>query len=237
MSPFRSATPDLSESAARYIPASPSIPDVAPPAFSAACKPRRSKTGLHIRMERGRAVVADENRADGLEDFDTLVRTHRPRIFRFLLASLRNRETAENLTQECFIRAYQARSRFRGASSVGTWFLQIAANLIRDHESNRRLKFWRRSLEPDLDVADLAHAIADRHQSPEALALIQEQVRAVWNAAAALPARQRTVFLLRFVEDMDLLEIVQVTGMKEGTVKAHLFRALQAVRARVEATK
>jgi DNA-directed RNA polymerase specialized sigma24 family protein len=53
----------------------------------------------------------------------------------------------------------------------------------------------------------------------------------VWSAARSLTERQRTVFLLRFVEDMDLLEIAAVTGMKEGTVKAHLFRALNAVRA------
>ena len=72
---------------------------------------------------------------------------------------------------------------------------------------------------------------------PEAAALIQEQVQAIWAAAADLPARQRTVFLLRFVEDMDLLEIAEVTGMKEGTVKTHLFRALQSVRARLEGTK
>jgi RNA polymerase sigma-70 factor, ECF subfamily len=185
----------------------------------------------------GQAAVAGENREDGLEDFESLVRLHRPRIFRFLLASIRDRETAENLTQDCFVRAYQARGRFRNASSIGTWFMQIAANLVRDHESSRRLKFWRRSLRPDADVADLAHALADRQQSPEALAAIQEQVRAIWTAAATLPPRQRTVFLLRFVEDMDLLEIAEVTGMKEGTVKTHLFRALQAVRARVEGTR
>lgn len=179
----------------------------------------------------------DESRGDGLEDFDALVRLHRPRVFRFLLASLRNRETAENLTQDCFIKAYQAREQFRGASSVGTWFMQIAANLLRDHESNSRLKFWRRSLQPDADVAELGEAIADGRQTPEALVLVREQVRAVWKAAASLPARQRTVFLLRFVEDMSLLEIAEITGMKEGTVKAHLFRALQSVRARVEATR
>ena len=45
--------------------------------------------------------------------------------------------------------------------------------------------------------------------------------------------KQRTVFLLRFVEDMDLLEIAVATGMKEGTVKTHLFRALRAVRERI----
>jgi len=181
--------------------------------------------------------VAGETQGDELQDFDSLVRLHRPRIFRFLLASLRNRETAENLTQDCFVRAYQARGQFRGASSIGTWFMQIAANLVRNHESNSRLKFWRRTLDADADVADLGPAIPDGRQSPETLALMREQVRAIWSAARSLPARQRTVFLLRFVEDMDLLEIAEVTGMKEGTVKTHLFRALQSVRARLEGTK
>ena len=192
-------------------------------------------------MERGRssalASLAGERRPDALEDFDSLVRLHRPRVFRFILASLRDRETAENLTQDCFVKAYQARDRFRGASSIGTWFMQIAANLVRDHESSSRLKFWRRTLHPSVDVADIGNSIPDRQQSPETLALIQEQVQAIWAAAASLPARQRTVFLLRFVEDMDLLEIAEVTGMKEGTVKTHLFRALQRVRARLEGTK
>jgi RNA polymerase sigma-70 factor (ECF subfamily) len=184
-------------------------------------------------------LASAAGKADGDEpdDFDSLVRLHRPRVFRFILASLRNRETAENLTQDCFIRAYQAWGRFRGASSVATWFLQIAANLVRDHESSGRLKFWRRSLHSSADVSDIGNSIPDQQQSPEAAALVQEQVRAIWAAAAELPARQRTVFLLRFVEDMDLLEIAEVTGMKEGTVKAHLFRALHAVRARLEATK
>jgi len=182
----------------------------------------------------GQAALAGQARSDDADDFDSLVRLHRPRIYRFLLASLRNRETAENLTQDCFVKAYQAREQFRGASSIGTWFMHIAANLVRHHESSSRLKFWRRSLASDADVAEIGSAIADHQQSPEQQALVREQVQAIWNAAAQLPPRQRTVFLLRFVEDMDLLEIAEVTGMKEGTVKAHLFRALQSVRTRLE---
>ena len=184
----------------------------------------------------GRVGVVEEGQ-DELQDFDALVRQYRPRLFRFLLASVRNRETAENLTQDCFFRAYQARAGFRGASSIGTWLMRIAANLLRDHESNSRLKFWRRNLRADADIADLSYAIPDPQRSPEALAAMREQVRAVWSAAAELPARQRTVFLLRFVEDMDLLEIAAATGIKEGTVKTHLFRALQAVRAGLEERK
>jgi RNA polymerase sigma-70 factor (ECF subfamily) len=205
------------------------------------CKPRRHEIGLYVRMERSRssglAPAVSDMHSDPSGDFDSLVRQHRPRVFRFILASLRDRETAENLTQECFIRAYQARARFRGASSIATWFMQIAANLVRSHESSSRLKFWRRSLHSSADVADIGDSIPDRQQSAEEAALVQEQVKAIWAAAADLPARQRTVFLLRFVEDMDLLEIAEVTGMAEGTVKTHLFRALQSVRARLGGTK
>src|SRR5215469_2097112 len=94
-------------------------------------------------------------------DFDALTKIHRPRVFRFLLTSLRNRETAENLTQECFVRAYRARGQFRGEANAGTWLMQIAANLVRSHESSSRLKFWRRALRTDTDLAELGDWIAD----------------------------------------------------------------------------
>jgi RNA polymerase sigma-70 factor (ECF subfamily) len=61
--------------------------------------------------------------------------------------------------------------------------------------------------------------------------LAREQVAHVWKAVEGLSPRQRTVFLLRYVEDQELSEIAQVTGLSEGTVKAHLSRALGKVRA------
>jgi len=128
------------------------------------------------------------------------------------------------------MRAYKARDQFRGGSSLGTWLMHIAANLVRDREANNRLKFWKRKLRDDVDLNDLGDWMAAQQKSPEALALAREQVEAIWRAAASLSERQRTVFLLRFVEDMDLVEIAAVTGMKEGTVKTHLFRAVQSVR-------
>jgi RNA polymerase sigma-70 factor (ECF subfamily) len=167
-----------------------------------------------------------------MSDFDALVNEYRPRIFRFILASLRKRESAENLTQECFIRAYKAREQFRGAASIPTWLLQIAANLVRDHESSGRLKFWRHALRADL--ADVTNVIPDGQLSPESMLSIKQDVEAIWRVAAKLPERQRTVLLLRFVEDLNLLEIVEVTGLKLGTVKTHLFRAVESVRAALE---
>jgi RNA polymerase sigma-70 factor (ECF subfamily) len=166
-----------------------------------------------------------------LADFDSVVRLHQPAVFRFILASLRDRDAAETLTQECLFKAYKAREQFRGEAAVKTWLMRIAVNLVRDHQSSVRLRFWRR---PHLDVSVAAQFVADRQKSPEAAAAAKQQIAAVWEPAASLSHRQRTVLLLRFVEDMEILEIVETTGMKEGTVKAHLFRALQNVRQRLE---
>jgi RNA polymerase sigma-70 factor, ECF subfamily len=182
-------------------------------------------------------IPDNETWALELRDFDSLVKRYRPRIFRFLLASLRDREAAESLTQDCFVRAWRAREQFRGAATVSTWRLQIAANLAHNHQGSGRLKFWRRALRTNVDMADLRDWVPDRHGSPEELALAKEQVEAVWTAVAGLSEKQRTVFLLRFVEELDLLEIAAITGMKEGTVKTHLFRAVQSVRTRVEERK
>lgn len=165
-------------------------------------------------------------------DFEALVQLYRPKVFRFALVSLRDPDAAETVTQDCFLRAYQARERFRQDCSVQTWLMQIAVNLVRDYARSRRFQFWRRAGRAANLVDAAAVALADRGRSPEAQALLRERVAAVWAAADRLPEKQRAVFLLRFVEDMDLLEIAAATGMKEGTVKTHLFRALRAVRER-----
>jgi RNA polymerase sigma-70 factor (ECF subfamily) len=169
-----------------------------------------------------------------LDDFDIVVRQHQARIFRFVLACIRDRESAENLTQECLLRAYRARGRFRGEASPSTWLMQIAVNLVRSHMASSRLKFWRKAERSAVDLSSVEDWLADPQLSPEAQVLARQRVAAVWEAAGALPERQRTVFLLRFVEEMELLEIAAATGMKEGTVKAHLFRAVESVRRRIE---
>ncbi|MBV9033343.1 MAG: RNA polymerase sigma factor [Acidobacteriaceae bacterium] len=176
--------------------------------------------------------IADHVAAD-IGDLDSILRLYRPKVFRFILASLRDKDAAETLTQDCFFKAYQARDRFRHECSLDTWLMQIAVNLVRDYSRNRRLQFWKRTQVLAKPVQGVQDWLSDGQRSPEASAVLKEEVQAIWSAAEHLPQKQRTVFLLRFVEDMDLLEIATATGMKEGTVKTHLFRALQAVRERV----
>jgi len=198
--------------------------------------------GIFVYTERMESVLSPELAPESVQtgalaDFDAVARLYRPAIFRFLAASLRDGHAAENLTQECLLRAYQSRDGFRGAASVKTWLMQIAVNLLRNEVTNARLTFWKRAQQTRVDVASTGAWLADGASSPEQIAAARQKVSAVWETAAGLPERQRTVFLLRFVEDMELLEIAAATGMKEGTVKTHLFRALQTVRQRIEERK
>jgi RNA polymerase sigma-70 factor (ECF subfamily) len=80
-----------------------------------------------------------------LQDFDTVVRLYWPLVCRFALASLRDKDAAEVLTQDCFLRAHRSRHSFRGEAAVKTWLMQIAVNLVRDRIRNHRLQFWRRA--------------------------------------------------------------------------------------------
>jgi RNA polymerase sigma-70 factor, ECF subfamily len=171
-----------------------------------------------------------ENPVTEIQDFDRVVQFYWPRILRFLMASVRDRDVAETLTQDCFWNAYRSRKAFRGDSSLHTWLMRIAINSVRKFARNRRLQFWRQVERSAVDPAAIGDWLPDRKISPEARALVNEQVQAIWDATAGLSDRQRTVFLLRFMEDMTIPEIAEASGLTENAVNVHLFRAVRAVR-------
>jgi RNA polymerase sigma-70 factor (ECF subfamily) len=167
------------------------------------------------------------------QDFASLVESHRRQIFRFLLASTRDVDLAESLTQECFLKAFRNWASFRGESTAMTWLMRIAINLQKDHWRNRRMQFWRHTRSNSVDLDEASEWLPSGESSAEKQLLAREQVKRVWESVKGLSERQRTVFLLRYVEERELSEIAQITGLSEGTVKAHLSRALGRVRAEV----
>jgi RNA polymerase sigma-70 factor (ECF subfamily) len=172
-------------------------------------------------------VTANEIAA---QEFSAVVTAHRPQIFRFLLASMRDVDLAETLTQDCFLKAHRNWGSFRGESSAMTWLMRIAINLQKDHWRNRRMQFWRRTQTNAVDLDEASEWLPSGERSAEQQMLAREQVGRVWKAVEGLSERQRTVFLLRYVEEQELSEIAQAAGLSEGTVKAHLSRALAKVR-------
>ena len=182
----------------------------------------------------GFIAVNMKNPALEFDDFDGLVQQYRTRVLRFLFASVGDMDLAETLTQDCFWNAYKSRKTFRGDCSVNTWLMRIAINLIRNHAQSRRFQFWRKVQRVGSEEIQDWH---DRSISPEERAAVNEQVQAVWQATNALSERQRTVFLLRFVEELDIPEIAHSTGLTENAVNVHLFRAVRGIRKRLGKTK
>ncbi len=166
------------------------------------------------------------------ERFGEIIQQNQRRVYRVIFLLVRDHEVADTLTQECFLRAYRKRATFRGECRLDTWLLRIAVNLVRDQGKSRRAQFWRKLVGLEDEESESAPSrIASEQISPERQLLVREELQAVWDVAASLSEQQRTIFLLRFAEDMSLAEIAAVLRLKTGTVKAHLFRATEKVRA------
>ena len=201
---------------------------------------RQAALALHLRS--AKAVPAKTTQGLAAEEFDEIVRAHQQRIYRVLWGLLHDSDAADTLTQECFLRAYRKRKSFRGEASVGTWLVRIAVNLAADHGRSRRNAFWRlllgRAKSSDAaGPAPAAEELPDPRASPERQLAAREELRGVWSAAHELSPQQRAVFVLRFAEEMTLEEIAQATALEVGTVKAHLARAVGAVRKRLKESR
>jgi RNA polymerase sigma-70 factor, ECF subfamily len=166
------------------------------------------------------------------ERFDEIMRQHQRRVYRVIFLLVRDRDTADTLTQECFLRAYLKRASFRGECRIETWLLRIAVNLVRDHGKNRRTSFWKRLV----GLEDKEEKTVEPRQFPapgpsaERTLLAREELEVVWNALSSLSPQQRTIFFLRYEEEMSLAQIAGALDLKVGSVKSQLARATGKLR-------
>ena len=158
-------------------------------------------------------------------DFDEIVHGQWGRIFALITRFERDRDTARDLTQECFSNAWRGWRNFREEASVTTWLSHIAMNIVRNHarRQGRRARIER-------DPANPREYHSGIQSSPETVLLINEQIQAIWRAARFVSMQQFTAFRLRFVSDLTTVEIAGIMGITEGAVKGHLFRAVQTIR-------
>jgi len=171
--------------------------------------------------------------AEAVTPFDDIAAVHamyEARVFRYLLFSLRDRDLALSLTQDTFLSAWRSRASFRGDCSIATWLMRIAVNLVRNHTRTGGFRFWKRAAATAVDVADLQQRLVHPGQSAEKALAARQQLAQVWESVERLSARQKTIFLLRFVDELELNEIAVATGLTLPTVKSHLYRALDHVR-------
>jgi RNA polymerase sigma-70 factor (ECF subfamily) len=181
-------------------------------------------------------LAITETPATPFDDIDAVVALHQQRIFRYLLLSTRDADAAHSLTQDTFLRAWNARTSFRNECSVSSWLMRIAINLLRDHTRTERFRFWKRAAANAIDASDPTTYLPHNASSVESRLIASEQMALVWETVNNLSPRQRSIFVLRFVEEMGLSDIAENTGLPISTVKSHLYRALATIRARHNST-
>jgi RNA polymerase sigma-70 factor, ECF subfamily len=175
-------------------------------------------------------VAKRERVISELDDIDTLVRNYRTRLLRFVMFSIGDEDIAASVVQDCFLKAYNGRENFRGDCSVQTWLTSIAINLIRDHQRTKKFQFWRKAGKTAADVMEMADILPTAGSSPEGQILAREKAQQVTAMLETLSLNQRTVFLMRFQDEMEIAEIAEAMKMPINTVKTHLHRAVRAVR-------
>ena len=181
----------------------------------------RPSSGADAGADTGEARELARARAGDVAAFGALVRRHQERVFRFLHRMLDAREEAMELSQDVFVKAWQALPGWRPEAAFSTWLLQIARNAALDQLRRRRLIQFA-PLDDGMDVADTAPGPEARYASRQRQALLE-------NALQQIAAEHREILLLREVEDLSYAELAAVLGIAEGTVKSRLARARAAL--------
>ncbi len=158
------------------------------------------------------------------EAFGELVRRYADRIFNLAYRMTGDRSAAEDLTQETFLRAFQALAGFKDGSPFAPWLYRIAVNTCLTYRQRQQAS----SAEP-LDDA-LAVRLFDPAPPLEELAEQREVQAIVQRAILALPPRYRAVVILYHIEDRPYNEIADILGLPVNTVRTHLHRGREMLR-------
>jgi RNA polymerase sigma-70 factor, ECF subfamily len=178
-------------------------------------------------MEDGDVIAAFLNGEE--RAFREIVTRYQTRLLNFVYRTIGDREKAEDLVQDVFIRAYRHLHGFDRTRKFSTWIYTIAANLAKNELRNRSrqplvlvqgMTIWRNE--------ERLLELEDKSSRPDDLLRKRDLCGLVANATAQLSPHHRQVFVLRDVEGKSYEDIAEITGTKVGTVKSRLSRARQS---------
>ncbi len=164
--------------------------------------------------------------------FSRLVDRHKDRAMALAVRMLRDRQDAEEALQDSFVRAFNALPRFEGRSSFATWFYRIVFNVC-SSALERRGTDVHVSLHTETDEGTAKLELASDDLPPDLALESREAQRIVSEEIERLPEVYASTFTLFVVQELSYEEIVEVTGLPLGTVKARLFRARSMLRTAV----
>lgn len=166
--------------------------------------------------------------------FELLMEKYRRKIGRLLSRMVRDPEEVEDIAQETFIKAYRALPQFRGDAAFYTWLYRIAVNTAKNYLAarNRNMLTVSDVVVDDEEGGEERHAAPDI-DTPDAQLLSKQIAYAVNEAVEALPEELRTAITLREIEGMSYEDIATFMGCPIGTVRSRIFRAREAIAAKL----
>ena len=170
------------------------------------------------------AVIRRVQRGD-TDAFEALVAAYEKNVFNVALQMTGNREDAQDMTQEAFLKAYSSLSSFRGDSKFSSWLYRIVSNVCLDFKRRQGRRPSSSLTVEDDEGENIQLDIADESQSPEALLERKMTREAVRAGLQQLPDEQRQILLLREIQGLSYEEIGEAMGLEAGTVKSRIFRA------------
>ncbi len=179
-------------------------------------------------------VLVNAARGGDIGAFEQLVRRYDRNVFRIAQHITQNREDAEDVVQDAFLKAFQNLGQFQGQSKFYTWLVRIAVN-----EALMRLRRRRPertvSLDEDIQTGDdvIPREVADWAPNPEQLYKQSELRDILQKTVQGLPSSFRTVFVLRDVEGLSTEETAEALGLSIPAVKSRLLRARLQLRERL----
>jgi len=188
---------------------------------------------VYIDMKPVIAISMDEEIEGGstIADFETWMKREQRRVYLLCLRLLRNSDEADSAVQDVFIKAFRALQRpgGKGILEPTKWLTRVAVNVCADRINSRRWMFWRHRIPSD-DEQRALKLIPDTGRNQENVLIEREKLKKLYRSLGRLSTRQRLVFVMRHDEGRSVKEIAEILRLDEGTVKAHMARAVKKLR-------
>jgi RNA polymerase sigma factor (sigma-70 family) len=157
--------------------------------------------------------------------YRAIVKKYHDQIYNLLYKMIRQKDEVEDLTQEAFIKAFGSLSNFNDEFAFSTWLFKIAQNNCIDYIRKRKLQTF--SIDKPIESKDGEYGfeIPDSSYEPDRELIARQRSKMLEEAIQSLPAKYRTVIIMRHSEEKDYQEIAKALKLPIGTVKAHIFRA------------
>jgi len=181
-------------------------------------------------MARSDVQLMLEAKAGDDASFEILLQRYRTPVINFLFRMVRDTATAEDLTQEVFIRVYRARGKYAPSAKFTTWLFRIATNLALNRIRDSRHQQSEISIDAPLGEDEQVMELPAREVRVDQMMLERDRAQFIRNAVEALPEKQRIAVLLHKYEEMDYVEIAKVLDCSEAALKSILFRAYETLR-------